>query len=163
MVFVANTWASDSPDQVRVFSNCDEVELFVNGKSIGKQTPDTQMWGPHGDGNPKDHPASGAGKYISTENLKHPPFTFDLSDYTPGEGTVTAVGYLDGQKAAEYVRRAPEEATQITLQAENDEPLKLDGSTAKLVWVDVKDANGTVVKTADNAVTFSVDGRILDR
>ena len=158
MVFVANTWASDSPDQVRVFSNCDEVELFVNGKSIGKQTPDTQMWGPHGDGNPKDHPASGAGKYISTENLKHPPFTFDLSDYTPGEGTITAVGYIDGQKAAEYVRRAPEEATQITLQAENDEPLKLDGSTAKLVWVDVKDANGTVVNTADNAVTFSVDG-----
>ena len=37
MVFVANTWASDSPDQVRVFSNCDEVELFVNGKSIGKR------------------------------------------------------------------------------------------------------------------------------
>ena len=39
MVFVANSWASDSPDQVRVFSNCDEVELFVNGESIGRQTP----------------------------------------------------------------------------------------------------------------------------
>lgn len=59
---------------------------------------------------------------------------------------------------AEYVRRAPEEAAQLTLEAENDEPLKLDGSTAKLVWVDVRDANGTVVNTADNAITFSVDG-----
>lgn len=44
------------------------------------------------------------------------------------------------------------------LRPENDEPLKLDGSTAKLVWVDVRDANGTVVNTADNAITFSVDG-----
>ena len=158
MVFVANSWASDSPDQVRVFSNCDEVELFVNGESIGRQTPDTQMWGPHGDGSPNNYPAEGAGKYISTENLKHPPFTFDLSAYTPGEGTITAVGYIDGQQVAEYVRRAPEEAAQLTLEAENDEPLKLDGSTAKLVWVDVRDANGTVVNTADNAITFSVDG-----
>ncbi|WP_050699315.1 discoidin domain-containing protein [Anaeromassilibacillus senegalensis] len=156
MAFVANTWASDSPNKVRVFSNCDEVELFVDGVSVGKQTPDTQMWGPHGDGSHVGYPSNG--KYISTENLKHPPFTFDLSAYTPGQGTLTAVGYINGEEAAEYVRKAPGTATKITLQAENDAALKLDGSTAKLVWINVEDANGTVVNTANNDITFSIDG-----
>ena len=158
MAFIANTWASDSPNSVRVFSNCDEVELFVDGVSVGKQAPDATMWGPHGDNSHTGYPSSSSGKEISTENLKHPPFTFDLSAYTPGQGTITAVGYIKGEKAAEYVRKAPGAASQVTLEAENDAPLKLDGSTAKLVWVNVEDANGAVVNTASNAVSFTVEG-----
>ncbi|TXD51624.1 MULTISPECIES: DUF4982 domain-containing protein [unclassified Polaribacter] len=37
MVYIANQWKKDSPLAVRVFSNCDEVELFLNGKSLGRQ------------------------------------------------------------------------------------------------------------------------------
>ena len=159
MVFIANTWADGSPNKVRIFSNCDEVELFVNGVSVGTQSPDTQMWAPHGDtSNPTGMPTSTSGAYVSTEHLAHPPFTFNLSSYTPGEGTLKAVAYLDGKPVAEFTRSAPGAASQITLTAEDDNPLKLDGSSAKLVWVDVKDENGTVVNTADDTITFTTDG-----
>ncbi len=162
MVFIANTWADDSPKEVRVFTNCDTVELYLDDKLIETRTePDATMWAPHGNtDNPTGMPQEGGGADVSTENLEHPLFTFDLSSYTPGEGTLKAVAYLDGQKepVATYVRSAPGEAAKITLTAENDEPLKLDGSTAKLVWVDVKDANGTVVNTADNTIHFETEG-----
>ena len=159
MVYIANTWASDSPDQVRVFSNCDEVALYLDDQLIAKKTPDTQMWAPHGNtDNPTGYPTADSGAYVSTENLEHPPFTFDLSDYTPGEGTLKAVAYLNGEEVATFVRSAPGAASQITLTKEDDVPLKLDGSSAKLVWVDVKDENGTVVNTADNTITFTTEG-----
>ncbi len=74
MVYIANTWASDSPDQVRVYSNCDEVELYLDDQLIARQTPDTQMWAPHGDtDNPTGYPTADSGAYVSTENLAHPP------------------------------------------------------------------------------------------
>ena len=159
MVYIANTWASDSPDQVRVYSNCDEVELYLDDQLIARQTPDTQMWAPHGDtDNPTGYPTADSGAYVSTENLAHPPFTFDLSGYTPGQGTLKAVAYLNGEAVETYIRQAPGTASQITLTAENDEALKLDGSTAKLVWVDVRDENGTVVNTADHTINFTTEG-----
>lgn len=118
MVYIANTWASDSPDQVRVFSNCDEAALYPDDQLIAKKTPDTQMWAPHGNtDNPTGYPTADSGAYVSTENLEHPPFTFDLSDYTPGEGTLKAAAYLNGEKVATFVRSAPGAASQITLTA----------------------------------------------
>ncbi|HJA63200.1 MAG TPA: discoidin domain-containing protein, partial [Candidatus Intestinimonas stercoravium] len=159
MVFIANFWNEDSTDQVRIFSNCDEVELYLDDVLIARQSPDTQMWAPHGDtDNPINYPTDDSGAYVSTENLEHPPFTFDLSEHTPGQGTLRAVAYLDGEPVAEYTRTAPGEAAQITLEAEDDEPLKLDGSTAKLVWVDVRDADGTIVNTASDEITFTTQG-----
>lgn len=162
MVYIANTWASDSPNKVRVYTNCDTVELYYNGQLVEKKTePDATMWAPHGNtDNPTGMPQPGGGANVSTEHLEHPPFTFDLSQYKPGEGTLKAVAYLDGQEkeVATFERSAPGAASQITLTAENEEPLKLDGSTAKLVWVDVKDENGTVVNTANNTINFTTQG-----
>lgn len=159
MVYIANTWASDSPDQVRVYSNCDEVELYLDDQLIARQTPDTQMWAPHGDtDNPTGYPTADSGAYVSTENLAHPPFTFDLSGYTPGQGTLKAVAYLNGEAVETHIRQAPGTASQITLTGENDEALKPDGSTAKLVWVDVRDENGTVVNTANHTINFTTEG-----
>ena len=159
MAFIANTWATNSPSQVRVFSNCDTVKLYLDDELIAEQTPDTTMWGPHGslNNNPTNFPANG--QTISTENLAHPPFTFDVSGKgTPGTGVLRVEGYIGGEKKAEFTRRAPGSAAQVTLTPENDQPLKLDGSTAKLVWVDVKDENGTVVNTANTDISFATEG-----
>ena len=38
MVHIANQWKKESPLNVCIFSNCEEVELFLNGKSLGRQT-----------------------------------------------------------------------------------------------------------------------------
>ena len=45
------TWPSETgkPRQVRVYSNCDTVELFLNGRSLGSREPgrcrQQQVWG----------------------------------------------------------------------------------------------------------------------
>jgi beta-galactosidase len=41
MVYIASWWNEQSPLNVRVFSNASEVELFLNGVSLGRQKPDT--------------------------------------------------------------------------------------------------------------------------
>lgn len=73
MVYIANTWASDSPNRVRVYSNCDTVKLYWNDTLIAEQKPDTQMWAPHGDtSNPTGDPTASSGAYVSTKNLAPP-------------------------------------------------------------------------------------------
>ena len=41
MVFIANSWMSTSPTTVRVFSNCDQVSLYVNNTLSSTRSPDT--------------------------------------------------------------------------------------------------------------------------
>lgn len=167
MIYIANTWASDSPKDVRVYTNCDTVELYYNGDLIEKKTDaDNEMWDPRaklqdGTGGDKPEKLEGQGEMVSTEHIEYPPFTFNLTDKaTPGEGTLTVKGYINGEEepAAEFTRSAPGAASKLELEAENQEPLKLDGSTAKLVWVRVQDANGTTVNTANDTVKFSTEG-----
>lgn len=156
MVYIANTWAADSPTDVRIFSNCDTVELFLNGKSLGEQGHDTTIWGPHGDNNHKDYPATGQGKEISSDTLKNAPITFKLDKFEAGE--LRAVGKIKGVQKAENIRNTPGTASSIDLRPENEVPLKLDGSDSRLVWIDIKDSEGTVVNTAYTDVTLSVEG-----
>lgn len=159
MVYIANLWDSAADNsEVRVFGNCDEVALYYNDELVAVQGHDETMWGPHGDTSESGSPGSGAGKEISTENLEYPPVTFDLSAYTAGEGTLRAVGLIDGEEAAEYVRKAPGEAASVQLRPQDDSALKLDGSDARLVWIDIADADGTVVTDAYTDVDLSITG-----
>ena len=135
-----------------MFSNCDEVALYYNDELVAVQGHDETMWGPHGDTSESGSPGSGAGKEISTENLEHPPVTFDLSAYTAGEGTLRAVGLIDGEEAVEYVRKAPGEAASVQLRPQDDSALKLDGSDARLVWIDIADADGNLTLDTDAAL-----------
>ncbi|MCH5198726.1 MAG: DUF4982 domain-containing protein [Oscillospiraceae bacterium] len=47
MVYIARYWKSNPNGTVTVFSSCDEVELFVNGKPTGKQVRIPYMNLPH--------------------------------------------------------------------------------------------------------------------
>ena len=47
-VYIANYWKSNSPTTVTVFSNCPQVELFVNGVSKGIKSPTLYTNLPHG-------------------------------------------------------------------------------------------------------------------
>ena len=162
MVYIANTWAEGSPrDEVRVYSNCDTVELYLGDTLLEKRTvPDTEIWGPHGsiDNNQTGYP--GTGENISTASLDSPPFTFTLPAGIDTTLPLKAVGKMAGSDTSvvEDVRTPPEAASQIKLRPENNVPLRLDGSDARLVWIDVLDANGTVVNTASADVSFTVEG-----
>ena len=159
MVYIANLWDQDADSsEVRVFSNCDTVALYLDGELIAEQGHDETMWGPHGDLSESLSPGEQDGKEISTENLEYPPITFDLSGYEAGKGTLRAVGLIDGEEAAEYIRKAPGEADAVQLRPRSDTPIQLDGSDAKLVWINITDADGTVVTDAYTDVSLSVEG-----
>lgn len=96
MIYIANYWTPESTTEVRIFSNCDEVELFLNGRSLGTQKPDSNR---------------------ISNNLKHPPFTFKLNEFEAGE--LKAVGYIDGKKAAEMYRNTPKEPKTIVIKADD--------------------------------------------
>ncbi len=143
MVFIANSLSDASPKDVTIFSNCDEVELFVDGVSIGKQAPDTEYYG------------NNSQAMLSTESLPHPPITFKNANINVKE--LKAVGYINGNQVCEYNVKAPQKAVAIELVAESDTPIVANNSDVKLVWVKLVDENGTVTANANKLVSFEVE------
>lgn len=136
MVHIANNWQKDSPLEVRIFSNCDEVELFLNGISLGRQKPDQNR--------------------MST-NLKHPPFTFNIDDFK--EGKLVAKGFINGKSVASHSIQTPEKASKIKVVIDNDyQNLKPENSDVFFVHAYITDHKGTVIPDYSGEVTFSIEG-----
>ena len=129
VLYIANYWTNTSTKDVMVLSNCDEVELFVNGNSIGKLAPNT------------------------FENIPHPAFVFKNVKFEEGE--LKAVGYVDGVSVAEYVRNTPKEASKLVHSADYN-TLTADGSDFTQVKVELVDENGTVLPYDKSKVRISV-------
>ena len=137
MVFIANDWTAASPLEVRVFSNCEEVGLYLNGQLIEKRRPDTSRL---------------------TTHLKHAPFTFKLDRFQPG--TLRAVGYVGGRKAAASERQTPGEISQLALQWDlGGQPFAKSGKDTVFVHAHLQDAAGVDVTTASAPVFFGVTGQ----
>ena len=136
MVYIANQWTSSSPTTVRVFSNCEQVALHLNGTLVAARSPDAGT---------------------NCGNLPHPPFTFSLGTFTSGE--LKAIGRIGGVDKATHIRRTPGPAAAIRLRTEANDSLIADGSDARLVWIDIVDASGMVVPTATTQVTVSATGQ----
>jgi beta-galactosidase len=132
MAFIANDWMSTSPSNVVVFSNCEEVELFVNEKSIAQRSPDKGV-------------------------MLHPPFTFPDVAYSPGE--LKAVGYIGGRPVVTTVRKTPHKPTHLELMVDDvGHPLVADGADCVFVHARILDDNGTVVPDAKMTVQFKSKG-----
>ncbi|MEN9840478.1 MAG: hypothetical protein RL376_278, partial [Verrucomicrobiota bacterium] len=135
MCFIATAWTAESPLNVRVFSNADEVELFRDGKSLGRQKPER---GPISD------------------RLRHPPFRFTLAPFTPGE--LRAVAYLGGKAVAEHRVRTPGEARALRVRIAADGRPPALGRDLVFIHAEVIDAQGTVVPGPAPQITGSVRG-----
>ncbi|MFO1478283.1 MAG: glycoside hydrolase family 2 TIM barrel-domain containing protein [Verrucomicrobiota bacterium] len=130
-VFIANYWTPDSPLDVRVFSNCEEVALYLNDRLIERRRPDTNRW---------------------STRLRHPPFTFNVGRFEPG--TLRAVGYIAGSEVARQDRRTPQPPSALALRFDlSGRAMSPDSKDALFCHADVVDANGTVA-TADNLAVF---------
>lgn len=127
IIYIANNWTKDTTSNIYVMSNCDEVELFVNGESKGKIKPN---------------------KYT---NMPHPIYEFTNIDYEDGE--LTAVGYIDDVKVGECVRKTPGNATGLTAKADYD-TLVADGTDMTSVAVAVVDEEGNTLPFAGNKVNI---------
>ena len=131
MVYIANYWTGPLSNPVTVMSNCNEVELYINGKLIERLKPNLYL------------------------NLPHPMYEF--KDVIFEEGEITAVGYVDGKEAARYMRRTPKEASKLVLIPEYSH-IVADGSDFTAIKIELTDENGTVLPYADNQISITVTG-----
>lgn len=147
MVYISNYWddgakpikannsSEDTPQSedfsVTVMSNCDTVELYVNGRKL--------------DIAPKR-------RFMS---LPHPLFVFEGLTYAPGE--IRAVGYISGSKAAEDIRLTPKAPARLILKPK-ERSIAADGADFAAVAIYAVDENGTEVHSAANKVTITVEG-----
>lgn len=136
MVHIANIWQEDSPTDVRVFSNCQRVALYLNDKLVAVQSPDSDRLSTH---------------------LAHPPFTFEIPEYVGG--VLKAVGDIDGVEVAEHLRRTPEAPSGLRLVPDfSGRALQAGQNDLIFLHAEVVDGNGTIVANDSRDVTFHVDG-----
>jgi beta-galactosidase len=129
---------------VLCYTNCDTVELFVNGESFGSQG----YW----------FPRIGRGGPVARQNV--PRTTSDLHltwtvPYRPG--TLKAVGTKDGKVVLEVEVSTTGEPASIELTVDRD-AIAADRRDVAHFIVKILDAQGRVVPTADNEVTFEMQG-----
>ncbi len=133
MLKIASYWKASSPSDVTVFSNCEEVKLYVNNVLVDTRTPDVNT---------------------NATYVAHPPTTFSNVVFSAGE--LKAEGYIGGQLVSTDIVNTPGAATHLELSIAAEE-LASDGDVS-LVHVSVLDANGTVVPDNNVAVTLQVTG-----
>jgi beta-galactosidase len=110
---------------VTCFSNCGEVELFLNGRSLGRKTMEKNghlEW-----------------------KVKYEP------------GTLLARGYKDGQEIA--TDRVETTGDPAAIQLIPDRAtIKADSEDVSIITVQVNDAQGRMMPTAGNEITFTLQG-----
>lgn len=132
--------------QVACFTNCEEVELFVDGKSYGKKATEFPRRGVNPSWASYD-----PGKHFATTADLH--LTWDV-EYQPGE--IKVVGKRDGQTFEDVIRTASAPAQ---LRATVDRPsFRAIPSDVAHVTIEVLDKDGNLCPLADCQVRFSVKG-----
>ncbi len=136
MVYIANYWNEKSSLDVTVFSNCDEVALYLNEELIAKQKPLRNAF---------------------SEQLPHPPFVFTLPSFQ--KGYLRAEGFIKGKKVSEHIVKSAEQASSVHLHFdESTVKINPDYPDVVFVYASVVDANGTIVSDATLLVEFSLEG-----
>ena len=136
LAFIASHWTPASDLRVIVFSNCEEIELLLNGRIVSRQKP-TKAW--------------------MTQYLPHPPFVFDLPAFAPG--ALEARGYIGGQPVASHRVSTPGAPTQLALEIETMDLAAAAGETdVLLAHASVLDACSTLCLNDSSPVAFTVEG-----
>ena len=122
-----------SLQQVAVFSNADEVELFNNGQSLGRKANDNTQPG--------------------TQHI----VTYKDVPYGQG-GTLLAVGYRDGREVARHEISTAGKAVKLMVETETPSGWKADGMDLQYLNVFAVDAKGRRVPGFADEVKVSVSG-----
>jgi beta-galactosidase len=134
MVQIANYWTKNSPLDVTVYSNCDEVSLYLNDVLVDRQKPTINQ---------------------NNDELKHAPFIFKVEKFIPG--TLRAEGFVKGEKVVSTIVKTPESATKIELSYDvSSKAINPDFPDMVFVYAKITDENGTVIPDAINEVTFAL-------
>lgn len=129
------------------YTNCDAVELFLNGKSFGEKRLEFPRQGTSGGWNKYEMPQV----FPTTADLH---LQWDIP-YAPG--VLKAVGKRDGKIV--YTKEIKTTGEPASLQLFIDrESLNANSQDAAHIEVRVVDEDGNIVPTADNLIKFSIEG-----
>ncbi len=137
-------WKKGMDIPVYAYTNCEEAELFLNGKSLGKRVKGKDL------------------TPIKIKFLRNPDSIF-MSKYrlswdVPFQaGELKVVGYKDGKAIQEQVIRTAGKPAGIRLEADRS-AIKGDGKDLSYVTVSIVDKDGNLCPEADNLVSFKVEG-----
>lgn len=165
MVHIVGHWtwpkSAGRTRKVKVYSNCDAVELYLNGESLGLRRPAAQerVWQDFRALVDQFRDTEELGGQFTQERfqgayLKHPPFVWDEVAYQPG--VLLAVGKKGNTTVRHQIRTAVQ-ASGIVLEPDK-KSLLADGADVIFVEAEVVDSAGTTVPTAQNWIAFSVTG-----
>jgi beta-galactosidase len=118
-----------------IFSNCDRLEIFLNGKRFAEASPDRAGF-PH---------------------LQYPPFFCDLTVDGALDPELRIDGYVEGKLAVSRSFSSDRTKDQFSLAAD-DEELVGDGSDAARLVFQTLDRYGAVRPMAGGRVAFEVAG-----
>ena len=139
-------WEGKEGETIPVYSftNCEEAELFLNGKSLGKRVKGV-------DKTPikVDFAKWEGGDFMSKYRLR-----WDVP-YAPGE--LKIVGYNGGEKVAEKVMKTAGTPYRIRLTPDRKE-IHSDGQDLSFISVEVVDKEGNLCPWADHRIRFFVEG-----
>ena len=116
---------------VYVFTSGDEAELFLNGKSLGRQRKQPGVW--------------------------DRAYRLRWDDMTYAPGVLEVVAYKNGREWARDRVETADAATKLVATAECD-ALAADGEDVCYVNVSVRDAKGRLVPRAKMRIDFAVEG-----
>ena len=129
-------WDHGQVLDIHVFSNCDECELFLNGRSLGRRSLE-----------------QGSG-FLPAR------FRFIWHDIAWEPGELRVIGFRKEQPCAEETIRTAGKPSRLLLTSDRTR-CAADGEDMLFVTVSATDADGTLCPDAAPFVSFSVEGSSL--
>lgn len=138
MAFIASEWNEKSSTLVTVFSNAQEVELYLNDKLIARNKPTDDK---------------------SSTLLNNPPFKFNLDGFTAG--TLTAKAFIDSKQVATHSVTTAEQFAQLKVTIDESGKAPATGNKdVVFVHATFVDAKGNIVPVNHEEIVFTVQGDI---
>ena len=139
MVHIASEWTEKSSTTVRVFSNAEEVELWLNEELISKNKPLVNELSSH---------------------LPHPPFEFSLGSFTAGK--LVAKAYINNEVVATHQINTPAKASTLEITIDKSgAPLATGIKDVAFVYANVIDQHGNKVPVNNQDIIFESTGDIM--
>lgn len=134
MVRIASHWLAGSSPKLRVFSNADEVELKLNGRSLGRVRP---------------------ARNPMSDRLAHPPFLFDAGAFEAG--ALEATAFIAGRAVATHRVETPGPPARLEV-ALDDAGVKPAAGDLLFARAAAVDRRGRPVPNASGGVRFKAGG-----
>ncbi len=136
---IASYWDENSSTDVKVFSNCDEVKLYLNNKLIASQSPDQNE---------------------NTTKLSHAPFTFNVGSFKAG--TLRAEGYIAGEKVASTAVSTASQPKQLKMWTDaGDCAAEAGCKDVVFLYIAAADKKGNICYSFTDPIEVRVDDKVM--